>query len=94
MAKKNCRVWAASKVGSSLTFRLLPIPISTTVYKSEEEKATLAANLIEDTKSIGNQQFTFSTLRHLLKEESVIDEVQSSHVLHEPFIEINRFISP
>lgn len=56
----------------------MPVPVSTKSFKSSEEKAELASNLIEDTKSIGNHQFIYSSLRHLLREEFIIDEV----VLH------------
>jgi len=62
-------------------YELVPIPIPTNNYKSEEEKAELAANLIEDTKGIGNYELIHSSLRHLLKEETVVDEVllQKNH---------------
>ena len=53
----------------------MPIPIPTSNYKSEEEKAELAANLIEDTKGIGNYELIHSSLRHLLKEATIVDEV-------------------
>merc|ERR1712156_132465 len=56
-------------------YELVPIPIPTTNYKSEQEKAELAANLIEDTKGIGNYELIHSSLRHLLKEANIVDEV-------------------
>ena len=56
-------------------YRLVPIPIPTSNYKSEEEKAELAANLIQDTKGIGNYELIHSSLKHLLKDTTLVDEV-------------------
>lgn len=64
-------------------YELVPVPVSTKSFKSSEEKAELASNLIEDTKSIGNHQFIYSSLRHLLREEFIIDEARV--VSFEPF---------
>ena len=61
--------------------RLVPIPLPTNNYKSEEEKAELAANLIEDTKGIRKYDLIHSSLLHLLKEATIVDEVflQKNH---------------
>jgi len=56
-------------------YELVPIPIPTSNYKSEEEKAELAANLIQDTKGIGNYELIHSSLKHLLKDTTLVDEV-------------------
>ena len=61
-------------------YRLVPIPIPTSNYKSEEQKAELAANLIQDTKGIGNYELIHSSLKHLLKDTTLVDEVHISQL--------------
>ena len=63
---------------ASFCYRLVPIPIPTSNYKSEEQKAELAANLIQDTKGIGNYELIHSSLKHLLKDTTLVDEVHIS----------------
>ncbi len=59
-----------------LIIRLVAVPVPTQNFKSVEEKALLSANLIGDTQGLGNHQFIYSTLNHLLRQESsIIDEV-------------------
>jgi len=64
-------------------YELVPIPIPTSNYKSEEQKAELAANLIQDTKGIGNYELIHSSLKHLLKDTTLVDEARI--VSFEPF---------
>ena len=63
---------------ASFCYRLVPIPIPTSNYKSEEQLAELAANLIQDTKGIGNYELIHSSLKHLLKDTTLVDEVHIS----------------
>ena len=58
-----------------ISFRIVPISLDTEEYRAWEQKAQLAATLIEETQSIGHQKLIESTLRHLLSQNTIVQEV-------------------
>jgi len=56
-------------------YTIVPISLDTEEYRAWEQKAQLAATLIEETQSIGHQKLIESTLRHLLSQNTIIQEV-------------------
>jgi len=64
-------------------YELVPIPVPIAQWQSLAERAGLAASLIQDTAGIANKELIYSTLRHLLKESSNIDEV---HLPYGPYL--------
>ena len=56
----------------------MPIQIPTSTYTSVEDRAELAARLIEDTHGLGNQELIESSLRQLLKKDANVHEVPNT----------------
>lgn len=57
-------------------YTVIPVPLTTSKYKSWQEKAKMAANLIEETQSIRHRKLIESSIRHLLGKNSIIQEVE------------------